>query len=339
MILKNLEIIDRIRHIERISSKVSLVPYAVTVYEKQISEATGCKIAGASPETSAWINNKINARILAEDAGLPITEGFICNSADEVIFSIRQLRKSENSKIVIKDAYGASGKGNYLIDSEKSLEYLYHILIRGKNRKKQFNVIVEKWYDTLADINYQIFIRNDGTVIFIPPKKQLLDGMIYRGSDLYTYLLLSNEEIEIYREAANTIGKKLYEKGYRGIASIDSIITKENVIYPVIEINGRFSLSTYISFIPKLMAGAKYFKSKYYYAYTETMMSQAIERIRRNNYKPEKREGLLLYSCAQKTDTMPGRIFILYAYNDLDRLHTEERYFADISAEFKEVLK
>jgi len=39
---------------------------------------------------------------------------------------------------------------------------------------------------------------------------------------------------------------RAYQHGYHGVLGIDSLIAKSGLIFPVVELNARFNLSTYV---------------------------------------------------------------------------------------------
>ena len=45
------------------------------------------------------------------------------------------------------------------------------------------------------------------------------------------------------------IGSYLFSHGFTGVFGVDSVVDRKGTVIPIIEINGRFTLSTYISFI------------------------------------------------------------------------------------------
>lgn len=51
------------------------------------------------------------------------------------------------------------------------------------------------------------------------------------------------------KHCGEIIGARLFELGYRGGVGIDAMILENNELIPIIEINGRFTLSTYVSFV------------------------------------------------------------------------------------------
>jgi len=56
---------------------------------------------------------------------------------------------------------------------------------------------------------------------------------------------LTARQREDFEIAAEAVGKRLFADGFRGIAGIDSIIDTQGQVYPVLEINARFNMSTY----------------------------------------------------------------------------------------------
>jgi len=313
LILRDEKLIDRIKAMKKDNGEIILMPYAVTPLEEMIAERTGCKLFGSSSSVTAWINSKINTRSLLKEIGLPVTDGFICHNVEDVKYAVEELRRLPDTKsIVIKEAYGASGKGFFKIDSDKSLQFLLNMLNR-KNKVKKYSLIVEKWYDTIMDINYQIFINHLGDVYYIPPKCQILVNGVYIGSNFLNNNVLNTSQKNFIEYSALKIGEKLRERGYYGLASIDAIITKNNKIFPSVEINGRFSLSTYISFIPHIVGKDKLIKAKYYNIRPNITLDEIWERAREYRYIPEKKEGIIIYSFIGGIPSLSnGRLYVLY---------------------------
>ncbi len=323
LIIRDNELLNKIKkfRVENEHKDILLVPYAVTYLEEQIALKTGCKLLGASSEMSSWVNSKVNARLLAEELKLPVTKGYICNSIKEVENAIKELKTNDDAKIAVKEAYGASGKGFYVIDSRSSLNFLLTILTRKKNSNKKINVIVEQWYDTLFDINYQIFIKEDGKIQLFPLKKQIMKREIYIGSDFPINHFLSKSQNEFYTQEALKIGQSLWQKGYRGLASIDSIIASGGTIFPVIEINGRFTLSTYISFIPDLIGRDKKYRTRYYNVNERNINELVYTKLEEWRYSSKREEGVFVYSVARGSVNNKGRLFLLLVAKDIEKLN------------------
>ena len=326
IILNDNKLIEKIRSLNKqINQKVILIPYAVTSLEEEISLRTGCELFGASSEITSWVNSKINSRLLAEELDLPVTYGYICHTIDDTESAIRKLKSIPTTKkIVIKEAYGASGKGFYIIDSEKSLQYILNVLERENNKDKRVSLIIEKWYDTRFDINYQLFIDREGSIHYIQPKKQYVKNGIYSGSEFFGENE-SKEIFEYFKKCAFRIGKKLWEKGYSGIASIDAIVTEDEGIFPIIEINGRFTLSTYISFIHEKVGKEAFVKSRYFSINPSVTIKEIWLKINKYCFISGKKYGVIIYSFAGgDSGFISGRLFILFiAYNTDDLLILE----------------
>ncbi|NSW92017.1 MAG: ATP-grasp domain-containing protein [Firmicutes bacterium] len=337
LILRDEKLLEKLKNLNSKGSinEVELAPYAITRFEEEISLRSGCKLIGAAEGITAWVNNKTNARILAEELGLPVTEGYICHTVEEAKAAVDSLKNNPCvNRIVVKEAYGASGKGMFIVDSEKDYQLLMVILGKNKNKDKRTDLIVERWHDTLIDLNYQIYIHKSGRLCYIPPKRQINKGSVYIGSEFPLADGLTDSQRNYYEECAIKIGRKLWEKGYYGFASIDSIITGagEGVIIPIVEINGRFSLSTYVSFIPGMLGNDKAYRSRYYYLKPGTTIERIAEDIRVYSYTREKGEGVIICSFAEgDQDISEGRLFSIFVAEKRERLdYLEERFVEEL---------
>ncbi len=330
LVLKDEYLLQELKSISENNSEVYFIPYAVTKIEEQIAEICDLKLTVSSSTINAKINDKIFNREIAEKLKLPVCEGKICYSFDEIRSEYNRLINSEYKfeKVIIKEPFGASGKGLYIIDSSSKLETTLRIIARFSSRDQDAKWLVEGWYDKKADINYQIYISPTGDVSMFSIKQQLLNDTIYIGSKIPADL--SEQEFEKYNGYAELIGKQLYKLGYMGVAGIDSIITRDGTIIPIIEINGRFTLSTYISFINSICNDRKVF-TQYFRVVTKspTGFEQLNEILEKNQicFNLNKKEGVIVYTSA----TLPtrlnkegtgylGRIFTLIVAEDENRI-------------------
>lgn len=247
LVLQDKFLLNKLKNLSKDRKKVVFVPYGVSVLEEKIAQICQLEMIGGPSNISKIINNKIFARKTAEELGYLITQGSICNDLDELNEkSMEFLEVFE--KVIIKQPCGASGKGLYIIDSETKLISVIQILkrISGKSNINQ-GWLVEGWYEKQADINYQIYIDRTGLVKTFSVKEQLLDKTVYIGSIIPPRI--SASLVKKCEECGKQIGKFLYQNGYNGIVGIDAMVTKENKFIPIVEINARFTLSTYLSFL------------------------------------------------------------------------------------------
>ncbi len=290
------------------------VPYGVSYLEEQIAHKCHLFLVGSISQINKKINNKVFSRKLAENLGLFITEGEICNSLQEVEAAYYNLKKRFN-KVIIKQPFGASGKGLYIVDSDNGMKSVLLILSRFIRINHETEWIVEGWYDKKADINYQVYVSKTGKVNTFCIKEQMVKNTVYIGSLIPPRI--SVQTYNKYIEYGNLIGKELFMMGFNGILGIDSIITVNDIIVPVIEINARFTLSTYISFLenkyPNRLIYSFYEKLQLvdgmnYEMFQKLLIDKTLMFNRQNN------EGVLCYTSEtinSDATNNNGRLFIL----------------------------
>lgn len=103
--------------------------------------------------------------------------------------------------------------------------------------------MLEQWIDKICDLNYQILIDQSGGVEFLGVKESLVEQGVHQGHLMPSRL--SEAQLGVIREAAVRIGEALYRDGYYGIAGMDAILDEDGTIWPNLEINARFNMSTY----------------------------------------------------------------------------------------------
>lgn len=305
-ILNNSNLMKQIFELNK-EMKVQLIPYGVSRTEEKIQQITGCAMFGPTYKQALWINSKVNARILSKKLGFNTTEGYICNTISELQYYGKLLfSESINTKVVLKENYGASGKGLLIFSSYRSFSAF---IKRSKVEGKDLNIIIEKWYETIIDLNYQIIIEDSGHVNYVAPKEQLMSSGKYIGSRFPIYL--DKEVSNILKKSAYELGDLLHEKGYRGIFSIDAIIDKNKNIYPLIEINGRFSLSTYLSRIPEYVGLDKHCLVRYYDLGNEWNLNYISKLLSTYLYDAKTKTGVIFSSFTQGSNNVKSRLFVV----------------------------
>ncbi|WP_242981139.1 peptide ligase PGM1-related protein [Ruminiclostridium sufflavum] len=330
LVQKDEELLEELREISAQNEEVYFSPYAVTYMEERIAEMAGLTILGAPSYIGAKVNDKIFNREISEKLGFAVCQGKVCRSVDEIREEYDRLTNSPPyfRRIIIKEPNGASGKGLYVISDKEKLESNLRIIARFARKKTDAMWLVEGWYDKKADLNYQIYISPSGAVDVFSIKQQLLNDTVYIGSKIPPDL--DEEVLKSYRQYGEKIGKYLFEEGYTGVAGIDSIITTEDVIIPIIEINGRFTLSTYISFINNQIKDINIL-SRYYRLISDSAVS--YENISREIdkegalLKPGEREGVFVYTSGtlpevlhDGQDKYMGRVFALIISDSWNRI-------------------
>lgn len=324
LVLEDEWLLARLREQTALSEDTWFVPYAVTSLEEKLAESVDIKLVGPSADISRMVNDKLHSRALAQELGFPVTEGKVCLSEDEIRGAYKELTMAGFDKVIVKSPHGASGQGLHLVNNQAKLERLLILLFQRGGQPSKGGWLVEGWHDKLADLNIQLFVAEDGTVNLFSMKEQLLAGTVYKGSRMPIERSNLSSSLETLRNQAERTGKALHAFGYRGVAGIDAIITQKEV-YPIIEINGRFTLSTYLSFLGHILGACK-FLSLYYRVVTERPWNygELCEDLRREGllYGSDRGCGTLIYSAGtlphreSPTGSYIGRVFALFIGSD-----------------------
>jgi len=123
----------------------------------------GIKFIGPSSDLIRKMGDKIQARKIAKENGLPIIEG---SSGDvKSVNEAKIIAKEIGYPILIKAAAGGGGKGMKVVDSEDKLEGLFSLA--KLEAKKYFNndsVYIEKYFKNPRHIEVQILSAKNRTI-------------------------------------------------------------------------------------------------------------------------------------------------------------------------------
>jgi hypothetical protein len=114
-------------------------------------------------------------------------------------------------------------------------------------------LVMEQWVDKRFDFNYQFVIAKDGTVHFNFVKEAITDRGVHQGHAIPSRL--TPQEVQILVDASRAIGKRMYQDGYYGVVGVDGIAAQDGALYPNLEINARFNMSTYQSLLQEQFVG------------------------------------------------------------------------------------
>ncbi|MEO3944728.1 peptide ligase PGM1-related protein [Gorillibacterium sp. CAU 1737] len=324
LVLRDPELLGRLTQLGVEEPDAVLVPYAVTRLEEAIAKRCELRLVAAPSEVNASVNDKIGNREIAEALELPVCRGRICDSIDAIREAYEELTTGEGAfeRVIIKEPYGASGKGLYIVDAPDKLNTLLLRLGRYAKQHPDARWLVEGWYHKIGDVNYQLYVSPEGEAEVFSIKEQMLRDTVYIGSRFP--VKWANGEDEAYHSFGEKIGKHLHAIGYTGVAGIDSIIAEGGEIIPVIEINGRFTLSTYLSFVSRVIGSPLTYLSRYFKLTTDYPLpyAEVNELLQREGllYREDTGEGVLVYTSGtlpvrmdESTGKFNGRLFALIA--------------------------
>lgn len=234
---------DRLADVARAGGR--LLPMGVSEQEQALARSAGLPLAVPDADVFERVNSKIYSRTITAETGLREVPGHSCTSVGEFADVLASYQLSRENRVVVKDAYGVSGKGLVILDSAARAAGLLRMVRRRAERTgdERLHVVVEEWVPKRFDLNYQLTISADGATTFDFVKQALTERGVHKGHVMPAEL--EPGHIEELRHATGVIGARLYADGFTGVAGIDAILGADGTLYPVLEINARLNMSTY----------------------------------------------------------------------------------------------
>lgn len=234
-----------------------LLPMGLSSDEVVLAERAGLPVATPDLATVVAVNSKIYSRRLVEATGLRAVPGWCCTTVDEFTELMATLgpQCGPDSAFVVKDAYGVSGKGLVVLDDPVKARRLARVATTRARRRDddRLHVVVETWLPKRCDLNYQFTVDTRGEVRLDFVKEALTRAGVHHGH--ISPPELDDEQSSEIRHAADVVGKALYADGYTGVVGVDAVVTTDGTVYPVLEINARFNMSTYQGGVLETLAG------------------------------------------------------------------------------------
>lgn len=235
-----------------------LIPHGLSAEEEELADRCGLRVAVAPARVCKVVNSKVYSRRLAEELGLRQPQGWVCESLTELATVLRQARDllARGRRVVVKDAYGVSGKGMVVVEQPRRLDQLHRMVAsaaatRGTDR---VNLVVEEWVDLQGELAYQFTLSRDGTVHFDHIGEAIISGGAHQGNRMPARLAPGHEKQ--LRAVAEVVGRQLSRAGYHGVVGIDAAVGADGELYPLGEINARNTMMTYRAPVRDRLAGS-----------------------------------------------------------------------------------
>ncbi|HKT04381.1 MAG TPA: ATP-grasp domain-containing protein [Rugosimonospora sp.] len=224
-----------------------LAPHGVSASEELLAERTGLPLMAPPAPVCRAVNSKIYSRRVADEVGLRQPPGWVCETVGDLarVLPHGSARLAQGYRLVLKEAFGVSGKGLAVLDRPHRLERLYRMIEQraGGSPDAPVAFVLEQWVDKQADLNYQFTVGVDGSVHFDAVKQAITEQGVHKGHLMPADL--STAQYHTLVAAADLLGKRLAADGYFGVVGVDALVEPDGEIYPVIEINARNNMSTY----------------------------------------------------------------------------------------------
>jgi hypothetical protein len=149
----------------------------------------------------------------------------------------------QHGPILVKDDYGVSGKGNQLIETQRTLQRIAKHLSAQAAAGKRVRFILEPYLRKHSDFSCQFRIEENGRVKVVSVQELVNNGLAFGASCSPVPEFLDRLERDGYFQLIELVGSLMYADGYCGDVCVDSMILHEGELAPLVEINARKSMS------------------------------------------------------------------------------------------------
>ncbi|WP_158895006.1 ATP-grasp domain-containing protein [Amycolatopsis anabasis] len=224
-----------------------LLAHGVSTVEEELSARTGVPLAAPGAARCKAVNSKVYSRRIADELGLRQPGGWACDTLEELAEAVTGAAEvlATGRKVVLKEAFGVSGKGISVVTSRHRLDRLHRMIEKTARRagRERIAFVLEDWVDKRTDLNYQFTVGRDGSAHFDFVKEAITEGGVHKGHRIPARL--DDAQLAAITRAAEVLGARLAADGYYGVVGVDALVEPDGGIFPVLEINARNNMSTY----------------------------------------------------------------------------------------------
>ncbi len=224
------------------------------------------------------LNSKSEFRRLAAGAAIPIAEGDICYTRQELIDAIKHYINI-TGKVIVKQDINASCEGNIVVDLvEKDKEnkgclftlhlksraeinaiadYLWEKLVIARNN----SLVVEAYYEAKVILYSEINISSSS------PYPTVLNFGEMRMTPMWSGFQIPGESLSYFQlakfiEHSLHLAKSCKDRGYVGKINCDAVLTIGNHLF-FTEINGRLGGCSHIHEVATTLIGPDYLQNSF----------------------------------------------------------------------------
>lgn len=197
-------------------------------------KAAGITFVGPEPEVMQRLGDKVQAKIVARNAEVPLIEDSQVDLTDSTI--ALQEAKKIGFPVMVKAAAGGGGRGMRVVRSEDQLEGSFNEA-KGE-AKKAFGddtIFIEKFIDSPKHIEVQIMGDNYGNLVHLYERDCSVQRRYQKVVEVAPSIGLKDETREKLYEYALKITR---EVNYNNVGTVEFLVDAEENIY-FIEVNPR----------------------------------------------------------------------------------------------------
>lgn len=194
-----------------------------TMYEQELADKLGIPLH-ASPDIYKAYGTKSGIRMLADEAKIQMTPGFVCAYIDEVKEALTKLEQ-QYEYVIIKHDMSISGEFSQKLKAKEIKRLKKHLdhIAGGKFIEGKDVVVVEGWLRHKTALCAHIEILESKEPIICAGWQQVMgdDGITYIGAGP---LMISDKALRLFIEQSKKLARVLKEKGAIGSFAPDFLV-------------------------------------------------------------------------------------------------------------------
>lgn len=203
----------------------------------QLCQTSGITFIGPSPRAIELMGNKVKARELAKQVGVPIvlgTENGVSHVKDALAFA-----QQAGYPVMIKASAGGGGRGLRVVRSDAELRE--NIEVAGREAQAAFgdsSVFIEKYIERPHHIEFQILADRHGNIIHLGERDCSIQRRHQKLIEIAPSLILTSRLRAEMGEAAIAIARGVQ---YDNAGTVEFLLDQEGRYY-FIEMNPRIQV-------------------------------------------------------------------------------------------------
>ncbi len=198
----------------------------------------GLAFIGPDSDTMRLLGNKISAKRLAADAGIPVIPW--CDAAADTVEVALEHARSLGYPVVIKPITGEGGRGIRKVQSENELIFAYQSARNEALRAfGDQTVLVEKWVEGGRHIEVQILADSEGTTWPVGVRDCTVQRRHQKVLEEAPAQAITAEQDRWLRRAAVTISQKAH---YLNAGTVEFLFDPATQRFSFLEVNARLQV-------------------------------------------------------------------------------------------------
>ncbi|WP_310618772.1 pyruvate carboxylase [Flexibacterium corallicola] len=200
--------------------------------------AAGITFIGPSPDTMRRLGNKVSARELAIEAGVPVVPA--TDPLPDDMEQIKKLAKGVGYPVMLKASWGGGGRGMRVIRDEETLER--EVVSAKREAKAAFGkdeVYLEKLVERARHVEVQILGDSHGNLVHLFERDCSIQRRHQKVVERAPAPYLSEKKREEICEYGLKIGRTV---GYQGAGTVEFLMDADTDELYFIEVNPRIQV-------------------------------------------------------------------------------------------------